>query len=70
MTFQVVASLVVTAVVAYVLLSRSNASSIPLPPGPKGYPIIGNLLDMPEEVEWKKYREWSRQYGEQRFTSD
>ncbi|KZO94970.1 cytochrome P450 [Calocera viscosa TUFC12733] len=30
---------------------------IPVPPGPKGYPIIGNLLDMPKEQEWLVFRD-------------
>lgn len=36
-----------------------------LPPGPKGYPVIGNLLDMPARTtqNWKKYAEWGEQYG-------
>ena len=31
-----------------------------MPPGPMGYPIIGNLFDMPkgfDPVPWAKYRE-------------
>ncbi|KAJ8699036.1 hypothetical protein PTI98_002193 [Pleurotus ostreatus] len=36
---------------------------LPLPPGPKGYPIVGNLFDKPTEYHWVKYLEWSKQYG-------
>jgi hypothetical protein len=38
----------------------------PTPPGPKGWAwsVIGNLLDMPREYEWKTYREWSRLHGQ------
>ena len=35
----------------------------PLPPGPKGYPIIGNALDIPARWEWLQYEKWSRDYG-------
>jgi hypothetical protein len=34
-------------------------------PGPKGWPIIGNLLDVPNEVEYKVFSQWKQKYGEQ-----
>jgi len=34
-----------------------------LPPGPTGWPIIGNLFDMPQERKWIKYTEWENKYG-------
>ena len=37
--------------------------TLPLPPGPKGYPIIGNMLDIPHAMPWKKFQEWSKVYG-------
>ena len=36
---------------------------LPLPPGPPGLPIVGNICDIPEEDFWWKYKEWSGQYG-------
>jgi cytochrome P450 len=35
-----------------------------LPPGPPGYPIIGNVLDWPESKEWKTFHKWAELYGE------
>jgi hypothetical protein len=43
------------------ILSSNRAP--PLPPGPKGYPVIGNLLDIPTEREWETYAHWSEEYG-------
>ena len=44
--------------------SRSNnPKGLPLPPGPKGYPLIGNLFDMPLDKPWLVYDEWSKTYG-------
>ncbi|KAK1231056.1 hypothetical protein PQX77_005832 [Marasmius sp. AFHP31] len=34
-----------------------------LPPGPKGLPLVGNVLDMPNGQEWKTFAEWGRTYG-------
>ncbi|KAJ8690937.1 hypothetical protein PTI98_010555 [Pleurotus ostreatus] len=44
-------------------LKRWRSNRLPLPPGPRGYPIIGNLLDMPSEHQWVKYHEWSKKYN-------
>ena len=40
-----------------------NPNGLPLPPGPKGYPLIGNLFDMPAQRSWIVYDEWRRIYG-------
>ena len=38
-------------------------------PGPKGWPIIGNLLDVPNEVEYQVFSRWRQKYGEQNIHS-
>ncbi|KAJ7451064.1 cytochrome P450 [Mycena latifolia] len=45
----------------YRLYSRRNA--LPLPPGPKGWPLIGNVLDMPKSHAWKTFSRWGEIYG-------
>jgi len=37
-----------------------------VPPGPRGYPIIGNVLELRSQ-QWLKFTEWRKQYGETRF---
>lgn len=53
------------ATLALLLIRRLRAArSLPLPPGPKSLPIIGNILDMPTEEEWKTFSAWGDTYGD------
>ena len=40
-----------------------NPNGLPLPPGPKGFPLIGNLFDMPVHKPWVVYDEWRKTHG-------
>ena len=42
---------------------RANPKGLPLPPGPKGYPLLGNLFDMPVDRAWLVYNDWYKTYG-------
>ena len=33
------------------------------PPGPRGLPIIGNLINLPSQLSWLQFDRWSRDYG-------
>lgn len=35
----------------------------PPPPGPRGLPLIGNILDMPTEQEWLTFAQWGDKWG-------
>ena len=41
----------------------NNPNSLPLPPGPTGYPIIHNLLDVTTDKLWKVFDNWSNTFG-------
>lgn len=47
------------------LRRRKRSHSLPHPPGPKGYPIIGNVLDIPRGPPlWEGSLTLGRQYSE------
>ncbi|EMD40455.1 hypothetical protein CERSUDRAFT_80124 [Gelatoporia subvermispora B] len=48
------------------LLQRAfgRKRSGPLPPGPKGLPVIGNVLDMPTAHEWETFATWGERWGD------
>ena len=49
--------------VAWYVTRRNKLGGYPLPPGPKGFPIIGNLVDMPIRDEWVTFGKWSKDFG-------
>jgi hypothetical protein len=48
----------------YIKERRENPNNLPLPPGPKGLPIIGSLSSFPRYKPWLEYDKWFKKYGE------
>lgn len=36
----------------------------PLPPGPRSWPLLGNLLNMPTSKEWVTFANWGEKWGD------
>jgi hypothetical protein len=47
----------------YIQERRENPNNLPLPPGPKSYPIIGSLFAFPRYKAWLEYDKWFKIYG-------
>jgi len=55
---------VITVVIALALLRKQRAPRrLPYPPGPKGYPVIGNLLDFPKGLIWEGFAKMAAEHG-------
>ena len=52
-------------VLSTILWSFRRRSAAPLPPGPRGYPLVGNFFDMPslQSQNWLTFAKWGEIYG-------
>ncbi|KAJ7467798.1 cytochrome P450 [Mycena galericulata] len=49
-------------IIYYGMRRNRNRSGLPLPPGPRKLPIVGNLFDIPSERQWEAYSKWSKEF--------
>lgn len=69
LTSPITLATVLLALALALFLRQSNSRKGPLPPGPKGWPLIGNMLDLPKSRPWVQMEKWTREYGEWGFKS-
>ena len=55
-------AVVLVVVFLYVLIVRKRKG--PMPPGPAGWPILGNALDVPLDYSWHAFAKWAERWGE------
>lgn len=69
MTLLSPSSLVLFSILAVIVWRRwkfnaANPGRLPLPPGPKPLPIVGNIRDIPLGVpQWELYEAMAQKYG-------
>jgi hypothetical protein len=54
-------ALVIALYALHALLKRRNPKS--LPPGPKGYPVIGSVIETSSKHPWIMFADWTKTYG-------
>jgi hypothetical protein len=47
----------------FVFRDHRRRGGLPYPPGPPPLPMIGNILDIPQDTPWTAYVDMSRKYG-------
>ena len=47
---------------ARILYTWRKKSGRTLPPGPKGLPVLGNVMDIPQSHEWITYETWGKEF--------
>ncbi|KAJ3559448.1 hypothetical protein NP233_g11260 [Leucocoprinus birnbaumii] len=64
LAYALAAIFVVRALQTYKRQRSDNPNGLPLPPGPKGLPLIGNFFDLPTYKLWLVYDSWIKKYGD------
>ncbi|THH15228.1 hypothetical protein EW146_g5214 [Bondarzewia mesenterica] len=54
---------IASASIVFAWYCQRRALAVPLPPGPRPWPILGNLKDLRPEQPWLTASQWARKYG-------
>ncbi|KAG1727505.1 cytochrome P450 [Suillus lakei] len=56
--------LCITGVGVYLVKQVLNKNPAAYPPGPRGWPLVGNIQDVPQIKPWLTFAEWGKKYGD------
>lgn len=59
-----IGALICAALVGVVRYGMEKKKVLPLPPGPRPIPIVGNIRGIALNAPWLAYTEWGKQYGD------
>ncbi|TFK18954.1 cytochrome P450 [Coprinopsis marcescibilis] len=67
MGYEAAIAIAIAGASAFVVIRKlqwnARSKGLPLPPSPKGLPIIGNAFDIPTKFEWEVYEKWGQELG-------
>jgi len=58
----ILVAVIAVSAVAFVYQQRKG-KGLPLPPGPKGLPVLGNLRDLAVKTLWFPATRWAKEFG-------